>query len=142
MSLSQILKVLVAEANLTEDADKPEPCGSFETLPEFLNRFNAVIEFSHLSKGSLSKIVDLMLIDVKTLSKKEPIQQWAMRLKNIWQKKVIMVPRPPVGSLEQIRDKVARWLPLDNLMPNILKPIWRWSVVIKENEAQKNNWNI
>lgn len=40
--------------------------------PEFLNRFNAVIEFSHLNKKDLSQIVDLMLIEVnKTLSKKE-----------------------------------------------------------------------
>ena len=40
--------------------------------PEFLNRFNAVIEFSHLSKEDLSKIVDLMLVEVnKTLSKKD-----------------------------------------------------------------------
>ncbi|HEN2599381.1 TPA: ATP-dependent Clp protease ATP-binding subunit, partial [Streptococcus agalactiae] len=29
--------------------------------PEFLNRFNGVIEFSHLSKDDLSEIVDLML---------------------------------------------------------------------------------
>ena len=40
--------------------------------PEFLNRFNAVIEFSHLSKQDLSKIVDLMLAEVnKTLAKKD-----------------------------------------------------------------------
>ena len=40
--------------------------------PEFLNRFNAVIEFSYLKKKDLSQIVDLMLIEVnKTLSKKE-----------------------------------------------------------------------
>ena len=39
--------------------------------PEFLNRFDAVIEFSHLDKEDLSKIVDLMLNEVnKTLSKK------------------------------------------------------------------------
>lgn len=39
--------------------------------PEFLNRFNAVIEFSHLTKEDLKEIVDLMLDEVnKTLSKK------------------------------------------------------------------------
>ena len=39
--------------------------------PEFLNRFNAVIEFNHLSKDNLKKIVDLMLAQVnKTLAKK------------------------------------------------------------------------
>lgn len=39
--------------------------------PEFLNRFNGVIEFSHLSKDDLSEIVDLMLDEVNlTISKK------------------------------------------------------------------------
>ena len=40
--------------------------------PEFLNRFNAVIEFNQLKKEDLKKIVDLMLGQVnKTLAKKE-----------------------------------------------------------------------
>ena len=40
--------------------------------PEFLNRFNAVIEFNQLKKEDLKKIVDLMLDQVnKTLAKKE-----------------------------------------------------------------------
>lgn len=39
--------------------------------PEFLNRFNAVIEFSHLTKDNLKNIVELMLDDVnKTLARK------------------------------------------------------------------------
>ncbi|WP_125580078.1 ATP-dependent Clp protease ATP-binding subunit [Lacticaseibacillus suibinensis] len=39
--------------------------------PEFLNRFNGIVEFSHLSKDDLGKIVDLMLSDVdSTLAKK------------------------------------------------------------------------
>ncbi|EAD9970148.1 ATP-dependent Clp protease ATP-binding subunit, partial [Listeria monocytogenes] len=39
--------------------------------PEFLNRFNGIVEFSHLTKQDLSQIVDLMLSDVqKTLAKK------------------------------------------------------------------------
>ena len=62
------------EANLTEDADKPELMDRLKPFfrPEFLNRFNAVIEFSHLTKEDLSKIVDLMLAEVnQTLSKKD-----------------------------------------------------------------------
>ena len=62
------------EANLTEDADKPELMDRLKPFfrPEFLNRFNAVIEFSHLSKEDLSKIVDLMLVEVnQTLAKKD-----------------------------------------------------------------------
>ena len=40
--------------------------------PEFLNRFNGIIEFKPLDKASLLQIVDLMLDDVKrTLAKKE-----------------------------------------------------------------------
>ena len=62
------------EANLTEDADKPELMDRLKPFfrPEFLNRFNAVIEFSHLTKENLSKIVDLMLAEVnQTLAKKD-----------------------------------------------------------------------
>ncbi len=62
------------EANLTEDADKPELMDRLKPYfrPEFLNRFNAVIEFSHLTKEDLSKIVDLMLVEVnQTLAKKD-----------------------------------------------------------------------
>jgi len=68
------------EANLTEDADKPELMDRLKPYfrPEFLNRFNAVIEFSHLSKEDLSKIVDLMLVEVnKTLAKKDMMKSWA-----------------------------------------------------------------
>lgn len=40
--------------------------------PEFLNRFNAIVEFSHLTKDDLQQIVDLMLADVNhTLAKKD-----------------------------------------------------------------------
>ncbi|MDT5933750.1 ATP-dependent Clp protease ATP-binding subunit [Streptococcus pneumoniae] len=62
------------EANLTEDANKPELMDRLNPFfrPEFLNRFNAVIEFSHLTKEDLSKIVDLMLAEVnQTLAKKD-----------------------------------------------------------------------
>ncbi|KEQ35213.1 putative ATP-dependent Clp protease ATP-binding subunit [Streptococcus mitis] len=62
------------EANLTEDADKPELMDRLKPFfrPEFLNRFNEFIEFSHLTKEDLSKIVDLMLAEVnQTLAKKD-----------------------------------------------------------------------
>ncbi|WP_407892287.1 AAA family ATPase [Lacticaseibacillus sp. N501-2] len=39
--------------------------------PEFLNRFDGIVEFSHLTKADLGKIVDLLLQDVAdTLAKK------------------------------------------------------------------------
>ena len=62
------------EKGLVENVDKQEILERLKPYfrPEFLNRFNAVIEFSHLNKKDLSQIVDLMLIEVnKTLSKKE-----------------------------------------------------------------------
>ncbi|MCF6418477.1 MAG: ATP-dependent Clp protease ATP-binding subunit [Furfurilactobacillus sp.] len=40
--------------------------------PEFLNRFNGIVEFSHLTKDDLGQIVDLMIDDVNaTLAKKQ-----------------------------------------------------------------------
>lgn len=62
------------EKGLVENVDKQEIIERLKLYfrPEFLNRFNAVIEFSYLNKKDLSQIVDLMLIEVnKTLSKKE-----------------------------------------------------------------------
>lgn len=60
---------------LTGDADKGQ--NLMDKLapffrPEFLNRFNGIVEFSHLTKQDLSQIVDLMISDVqKTLAKKD-----------------------------------------------------------------------
>ncbi|UEG67878.1 ATP-dependent Clp protease ATP-binding subunit (plasmid) [Weissella hellenica] len=60
---------------LTGDADRDQTL--MEKLapffrPEFLNRFNGIVEFSHLTKQDLSQIVDLMISDVqKTLAKKD-----------------------------------------------------------------------
>ncbi|CAM3176925.1 AAA family ATPase [Leuconostoc rapi] len=51
--------------------------------PEFLNRFNGVIEFSALSKDDLKQIVDLMLADVnQTLAKKSLTLQVSDAVKN------------------------------------------------------------
>ena len=109
------------EANLTEDADKPELMDRLKPYfrPEFLNRFNAVIEFSHLSKEDLSKIVDLMLVDVnKTLSKKEidlAVSDAAKEYMTEEGYDEVMGVRPLRRVVEQqIRDKVTDFH-LDNL---------------------------
>ena len=109
------------EANLTEDADKPELMDRLKPYfrPEFLNRFNAVIEFSHLSKEDLSKIVDLMLIDVnKTLAKKEidlAVSDAAKEYMTEEGYDEVMGVRPLRRVVEQqIRDKVTDFH-LDNL---------------------------
>ena len=109
------------EANLTEDADKPELMDRLNPYfrPEFLNRFNAVIEFSHLSKEDLSKIVDLMLVDVnKTLAKKEidlAVSDAAKEYMTEEGYDEVMGVRPLRRVVEQqIRDKVTDFH-LDNL---------------------------
>ena len=102
------------EANLTEDADKPELMDRLKPYfrPEFLNRFNAVIEFSHLSKEDLSKIVDLMLVEVnKTLSKKDidlVVSEAAKEYMTEEGYDEVMGVRPLRRVVEQqIRDKVT-----------------------------------
>ena len=102
------------EANLTEDADKPELMDRLKPFfrPEFLNRFNAVIEFSHLTKEDLSKIVDLMLAEVnQTLAKKDidlAVSEAAKEYMTEEGYDEVMGVRPLRRVVEQeIRDKVT-----------------------------------
>ena len=132
------------EANLTEDADKPELMDRLKPYfrPEFLNRFNAVIEFSHLSKEDLSKIVDLMLVDVnKTLSKKEidlAVSEAAQAYMTEEGYDEVMGVRPLRRVVEQqIRDKVTDFH-LDNLDAKHLEADMKDGVlVIREKEMTK-----
>lgn len=75
--------VIIATSNAGYSNDAPIKLGDDENeedlikkltnyfRPEFLNRFNAIVEFRSLTKEDLQKIVDLMLADVnKTLAKK------------------------------------------------------------------------
>ena len=131
------------EANLTEDADKPELMDRLNPYfrPEFLNRFNAVIEFSHLSKEDLSKIVDLMLVEVnKTLSKKDidlAVSEAAKEYMTEEGYDEVMGVRPLRRVVEQqIRDKVTDFH-LDNLDAKHLEADMEDGVlVIKEKDAK------
>ncbi|WP_410534066.1 ATP-dependent Clp protease ATP-binding subunit [Streptococcus salivarius] len=131
------------EANLTEDADKPELVDRLKPYfrPEFLNRFNAVIEFSHLSKEDLSKIVDLMLVEVnKTLSKKDidlAVSEAAKEYMTEEGYDEVMGVRPLRRVVEQqIRDKVTDFH-LDNLDAKHLEADMEDGVlVIKEKDAK------
>lgn len=131
------------EANLTDDAEKPELLDRLKPYfrPEFLNRFNAVIEFSHLSKENLSKIVDLMLVDVnKTLSKKEidlAVSEAAKEYMTEEGYDEVMGVRPLRRVVEQqIRDKVTDFH-LDNLDAKHLEADMEDGVlVIKEKDAK------
>ncbi|KAF0426815.1 AAA domain-containing protein [Pediococcus acidilactici] len=93
--------------------------------PEFLNRFNGIVEFSHLTKKDLSQIVDLMIADVqKTLAKKDltlevtkPAKDWLMEQGY----DEAMGARPLRRVIEQqIRDKVTDFY-LDHLDVKNLK---------------------
>ena len=131
------------EANLTEEADKPELMDRLKPYfrPEFLNRFNAVIEFSHLSKEDLSKIVDLMLVEVnKTLSKKDidlAVSEAAKEYMTEEGYDEVMGVRPLRRVVEQqIRDKVTDFH-LDNLDAKHLEADMEDGVlVIKEKDAE------
>lgn len=127
------------EANLTEDADKPELLDRLKPFfrPEFLNRFNAVIEFSHLSKEDLSKIVDLMLVEVnKTLAKKDidlTVSDAAKEYMTEEGYDEVMGVRPLRRVVEQqIRDKVTDFH-LDHLdAKHLLADMEDGELVIKE----------
>jgi len=127
------------EANLTEDADKPELLDRLKPFfrPEFLNRFNAVIEFSHLSKEDLSKIVDLMLVEVnKTLSKKDidlTVSDAAKEYMTEEGYDEVMGVRPLRRVVEQqIRDKVTDFH-LDHLdAKHLLADMEEGELIIRE----------
>ena len=132
------------EANLTEDADKPELMDRLKPFfrPEFLNRFNAVIEFSHLSKEDLSKIVDLMLEEVnKTLAKKDidlTVSDAAKEYMTEEGYDEVMGVRPLRRVVEQqIRDKVTDFH-LDNLdAKHLLADMEDGELVIREKDTKK-----
>ena len=131
------------EFNSTEDADKPELMDRLKPYfrPEFLNRFDAVIEFSHLDKEDLSKIVDLMLNEVnKTLSKKGidlAVSEAAKAYMTEEGYDEVMGARPLRRVVEQqIRDKVTDFH-LDNLDAKHLEADMEDGVlVIKEKDAK------
>lgn len=105
--------------------------------PEFLNRFNGVIEFNHLSKDDLKKIVDLMLAQVnKTLAKKgitldvtEEAKGWLME--QGYDKAMGARPLRRVVETE-IRDSVTDFY-LDNIdVKHLLADVKDGHIVITE----------
>ena len=93
--------------------------------PEFLNRFNGIVEFSHLTKQDLSQIVDLMISDVqKTLAKKDLTLKVTDAAKDWLMEQgydEAMGARPLRRVIEQqIRDKVTDFY-LDHLDVKHLK---------------------
>ena len=120
--------VIIATSNagfgyesLAEEGEKPAIMDRIKPYfrPEFLNRFNAVIEFSQLEPADLRAIVELMLAEVnQTLSKKSLTLEVTEAAKDFLADKgydKVMGVRPLRRVIEQaIRDKVTDFH-LDNL---------------------------
>ncbi|VEE11206.1 ATP-dependent Clp protease ATP-binding subunit ClpL [Streptococcus milleri] len=105
--------------------------------PEFLNRFNAVIEFSHLGKEDLAEIVELMLAEVnQTLDKKSitlTVTDAAKAYLAEYGYDEVMGVRPLRRVIEQqIRDKVTDYH-LDHLdVKHLLADLKDGELVIEE----------
>lgn len=108
--------------------------------PEFLNRFNGVIEFSHLSKGDLGEIVDLMLSDVnRTLARKDITLEVTDEAKAYLIDKgydKAMGARPLRRVIEQdIRDRVTDFY-LDHLeAKHLVATLKNGEMIIEEKKA-------
>lgn len=107
--------------------------------PEFLNRFNAIVEFHHLTKEDLKQIVDLMLKDVnKTLAKKGMDVAFSEEAKNFLIDQgydEAMGARPLRRVVEQqIRDQVTDYY-LDHLdVKHLRADMQDGKLVISENK--------
>ena len=112
--------------------------------PEFLNRFNAVIEFNQLKKEDLKKIVDLMLDQVnKTLAKKEITLDVTDAAKELLMEQgydKTMGARPLRRVIEsEIRDNVTDFY-LDHIdAKHLLADVKDGHIVISEKTADSNN---
>lgn len=111
--------------------------------PEFLNRFNAVIEFNQLSKDDLKKIVDLMLDQVnKTLAKKDITLDVTDAAKELLMEQgydKTMGARPLRRVIEsEIRDNVTDFY-LDHIdAKHLLADVIDGHIVISEKDADKD----
>ena len=111
--------------------------------PEFLNRFNAVIEFNQLKKEDLKQIVDLMLDQVnKTLAKKEITLDVTEAAKELLMEQgydKTMGARPLRRVIEsEIRDNVTDFY-LDHIdAKHLLADVVDGYIVISEKDADKD----
>ena len=112
--------------------------------PEFLNRFNAVIEFNQLSKEDLKKIVDLMLDQVnKTLAKKQITLDVTDAAKDLLMEQgydKTMGARPLRRVIEsEIRDNVTDYY-LDHIdAKHLLADVVDGRIVISDKDAAKTS---
>ena len=112
--------------------------------PEFLNRFNAVIEFNQLSKEDLKKIVDLMLDQVnKTLAKKQITLDVTDAAKDLLMEQgydKTMGARPLRRVIEsEIRDNVTDYY-LDHIdAKHLLADVVDGHIVISDKDASNTS---
>lgn len=112
--------------------------------PEFLNRFNAVIEFNQLKKEDLKQIVDLMLDQVnKTLAKKEITLDVTEAAKELLMEQgydKTMGARPLRRVIEsEIRDNVTDFY-LDHIdAKHLLADVVDGHIVISDKDTDKKS---
>ena len=112
--------------------------------PEFLNRFNAVIEFNQLKKEDLKQIVDLMLDQVnKTLAKKDITLDVSDEAKELLMEQgydKTMGARPLRRVIEsEIRDNVTDFY-LDHIdAKHLLADVKDGHIVISEKTTDAND---
>ena len=110
--------------------------------PEFLNRFNGVIEFNHLTQDDLKKIVDLMLDQVnKTLARKNITLKVTDAAKEILMEQgydKAMGARPLRRVIEtEIRDNVTDFY-LDHIdAKHLLADVKDGHIVISEDKEEE-----
>ena len=115
--------------------------------PEFLNRFNAVIEFNQLKKEDLKQIVDLMLDQVnKTLAKKEITLDVTEAAKELLMEQgydKTMGARPLRRVIEsEIRDNVTDFY-LDHIdAKHLLADVVDGHIVISDKDAANTSDDI
>ncbi|HEL2110832.1 TPA: ATP-dependent Clp protease ATP-binding subunit [Streptococcus suis] len=137
--------IIIATSNagfgygVEEDQEEPDIMDRIAPFfrPEFLNRFNAVIEFKHLGKEDLKAIVNLMLAQVnQTLSKKGITLEVTEAAKDFLMEAgydKAMGARPLRRVIEsQIRDKVTDFYLDHTNVTNLLADVADNEIKIEE----------
>ena len=120
-----------AEANGTTNSILDKLSRYFK--PEFLNRFDDIIEFNALSKDDLGKIVDLMLQDVNKMLQEKQMSLSVTR--PVCDKLVELGYDKKMGA-RQIEDKVTDFCLEHPSVKNFAAKIENNQIVIAESTAK------
>lgn len=130
------IKVGFGQNNAVNEANILDSLGSF-FKPEFLNRFDHIIEFRSLEKGELLQIVDLMLTDLTALLKEQSI---SLEVTNEVKEKLTELGyHPAFGARplrrviqEQIEDKLADYILEEPEIKELIAEINNGEIVINK----------